>query len=233
MAPDQYEAAQKQLFSEIEQKLKRDVHVGIDGAVEPARYFASRPKVLFVLKEMNESPWAPQNLVKLLRSNVIPWKTWNNIVRWRNAIHQVMNHDRGVVVASFEQDAAITSADRRQALSDVAVMNMKKMPGGSTSNWPTIEQHAKHFSQELGKQIAMLDPDVIVACGVWLKSIEGFLDLKESMAKKERAYLLHPLNGRTRIVIYTDHSQAFKSSENMLDGVVQACYAAKEELGPR
>lgn len=226
-----YEAANTRLFDAWEQKLKESVHVGVDGAVDPAKYYASEPRILFVLKEMNASPWARQNLRKHLVADDISWKTWNNIVRWSDVIRQVMQHDgRKNEVVTFEQDASISASDRKEALSHVAVINMKKMPGGSTGNMPTIIEHAEHFKHELQEQVKMLDPDVIVACGVWLKPIAGFEELKEEAAKKKRSFLLHKFDGRTRIILYIDHSQAYRSAANMVDQIVQACYAAKEEL---
>lgn len=228
MTAEEYRIANDKRFADWETKVRTTIHVAVDGAVDPEKYYQSKPRILFVLKEMHASPWERQSLTQYLGEDRIHGKTWNNIVRWRSAICQVMSNDTRIEVAPYKEP--INDLDRKQALADVAVINMKKVPGGSSGCMPTIIQHAKHFRQELSDQIAMLDPDVIVACGVFLRDVSGFEELKEDPAKKAKTFLIHTFRSRPRIIIYTDHSQAYKATNEMLDKVKNACSGAKMAL---
>jgi len=226
MNDESYHQWSKDLFDRWHHQIRQDIQVGIDGAPFPERYFASTPRILFVLKEINGSPWEHFNLCAYLQGDKIQGKTWNNVVRWTQAIRQLVAEERPPEKVHFEEDQWIDQAKRKELLGLVAVINLKKVPGHSSSHKTDIISHTQRFSPLLEEQIAKLDPDVIVACGVHLCRIKAFRELKY-----EASGAVFHFNNKPRIIIWADHPQARKNAKEMFNGVVQACASAMGSTG--
>ena len=222
MEKSHYNEQAAALFDEWEEKLKNDIHVGVDGAVDPVSYYASKPRIMFVLKEMYASPWERQNLCQFLLEDADRGTTWNNVYRWRQAIKAI--HD-GVAPTDIQFDNIgwIGKNHRLEALKDIAAINLKKEPGYASAHWATIMGHAEHFADLLRRQIKLLDPDVILACGVWLHKIDGLQDLKADEAAHNYTPKLFHFEGRDRLILWTEHPQARKNAKKMFDDLVNSC----------
>jgi hypothetical protein len=216
----EYEAASRQLFKEWKSRLNDGQHIGIDGAVNPCTYYPSRLRILFILKEIHHLTDKDDNLVKHLREDPVSGKTWNNVVRWTEMIRQVFG-DGKVERSTVSMDKDITAARRHDVLQDIAVINMKKVPGGATSNTKNIVAYSQAHGDLLERQIKLLDPDVIVACGVYLSQLPAFKKLKYGDSKST----VFEFDGYQRIVIKASHPQAHKRSTVMLNEMERACKA--------
>lgn len=170
-----------------------------------------------MLKEINGSPWIDDDLCEYFRNHKIQGKTWNNVVRWAQAIRQVWGGMTADAVV-FEGDQSIDGVIRKAEIGQLAIINLKKVPGHSSSHMADIYAHAKQYSALLEEQISTLDPDVVVACGIHLTSVSAFKDLKYN----DFDGALFRFNGRDRRVIWADHPQARKNAKKMFDGMVKA-----------
>ncbi len=228
MDKKEYDAANEALFSEWDRKLRKDIQLASDGAVNPEFYFKSTPRILFVLKEMNASPWKPDDLIEYLTDNNTRAQTWNNVLRWRSGIHDVWA-GKAPDEIQYEDFEWISTEERKEKLKDIAAINLKKVAGSSSSNMMDINNHAEHFTKLLSRQVELLDPDVIVACGVWLHHIEGF-EVLEKVEHHDPGFAVHVFEGKPRVILWAEHPQARKNAKGMFDAVVKGCYGAKQEL---
>jgi|GEM_PF-2972379 hypothetical protein len=219
MNNESYQQWSKDLFDRWRNKIRESIQIGMDGAPFPERYFASNPRILFILKEIHGSPWKESDLCEHFRENEAQGKTWNNVVRWTQAIRQLVAEKRSPEEISFEQDQWIDQSKRHEILSRIAAINLKKVPGHSSSHMGEVHSHARQFSQLLEEQIATHDPHVIVACGVDLKQIRAFSGLNYDPSNGAWFHFA----GEHRIIIWADHPQARKNAKGMFDGVVKAC----------
>lgn len=201
----EYEARSRQLFKEWEQRIRREISFGADGLVDPAAYFAARPRVLFILKEIHGSPWVQDDLRLFLSKKANRGFTWNNVVRWKRLIDHAFN-EPGNVLPSYDEQPHIGTRERKRELASIGAINLKKVPGTSDAHDNTIQLYAKQHGDLLARQIELIDPDIIIAGGVLLKHIHGFEGLDED---KEPYWAIEELLGRKRMVIWCYHPQAY------------------------
>ena len=139
------------------QKWKKKRHNLIpDGVVDSKKYLECQVKVLYVLKEVNGGEnW---DLRKFLRDGA-QWRTWNNIVRWQYGIGNI-NLD-----AKFSQVNNVDENKRKEYLKHIAVLNIKKEPGGASSKMSEIWSYSWEDRELIKNQIEIYNPDIIMCCG--------------------------------------------------------------------
>lgn len=134
-----------------------------DGIVNPDIWFseANKTRILFVLKETNR--WC--DLCEyVVREIDVKWQTWNNVSRWSYMLRHV--HDQ-----SFEEIwqrvKHIDDGKRIHNLSRVALVNVKKRPGGkATDKEEMIEAFERHNQMYLLREIELFGHiDYIICCG--------------------------------------------------------------------
>ncbi|MCZ7555451.1 MAG: hypothetical protein M5R41_03490 [Bacteroidia bacterium] len=121
-----------------------------DGLVSPEYYVRSKPRVVFLMKETN----GKVDLTDFLR-NGGRWQTWNNVVRWSRLLRN------GFAVPLRK----ITDEDRRNELLHLAIVNIKKTPGGARASKSELRHAVMHDYGLLRDQLELYQPDVIVCCG--------------------------------------------------------------------
>lgn len=126
-----------------------------DGLFDEHEWNKQEIKILYVLKEAN---WenANDDLCSLLLSEKSSnyWRTWNNIVRYTQAIRDGGSYQR-----------TINKADKTKCLKTIAAMNIKKVGGDSSANDEEIRQFGINDASFLEQQIELYQPDIIVCCG--------------------------------------------------------------------
>lgn len=129
-----------------------------DGVVDALVYKLSTLKILFLLKEVNDAGGGGWCLREFLRNGGRP-ETWDVVTRWVRAIRNPK--------INFPWDAIrnVTEAQRCEALRSIAVMNLKKIPGGHTTDvrfwWPTVNRDQEYVRE----QFAIYGADLVVCCG--------------------------------------------------------------------
>lgn len=202
-----------------------------DGAMDPERYLSREgPKILFVLKEVNDPDGGGWHLREHVLSEQCRAKTWSNITRWKRVVDAW--HAGTAVVGLWEERLETLSVeDRRSELRDVAIVNLKKVPGGRSSHMPTIYMAARNDQALLKEQFDMLNPDVVVVCG---PDPAHYPYLLESGKRKLWDHVIPvvqairwPMNDRDRVVVYTWHPQARVNARHMAESLYRALERVK------
>jgi hypothetical protein len=130
-----------------------------DGVVDQKAYLESNPKLMFILKEGNDPDGGDWDLRDFLKGGGRPGKTWDNVTRWIQGIRKLPEE---VMWKDLEQ---ITAEQRQEALKTVCVMNLKKSPGGHTTDKQLLWDIATEDKEFLKRQFDLYDADLIICCG--------------------------------------------------------------------
>ncbi len=148
-------ASEEELFAEW--RAKRPGFVA-DGVADEDAYLQSSRKLLFVLKEVNDVDGGGWDLRKFVRDGGRA-QTWNNITRWVEGIRRLTED------IPWNELAEIDEERRRDTLRTIAAINLKKSPGGHTTDLVALAKVAEEDKVLLNRQFSLYDPDVIVCCG--------------------------------------------------------------------
>jgi hypothetical protein len=150
-----------------------------DGIVDPSLFAAATPKILFVLREVND--WPGGHLKELLSAGP-KYQMWYSVATWSAGL-----------LGNFPPFAAVDKLEvLSKSLRSIAVVNLKKLSGGSRSDLQQINLFAHSDSELLRRQISQIAPQIIIACGtfdplVWLLD----LDINPNQYAK-RIHLVRP-----------------------------------------
>jgi len=137
----------------------------IDGPIDQTSWQTQAPRILFFLKEN----YGYQNEGIMRIGDYAPgWladrnKTYVKIVTLAETVFQAVQ--RGSLLSRGENDTLSTTTDLQAALRKIAVLNIKKHSGESTSDDSEIREESYANATLLRQQIAALSPTVIVAGG--------------------------------------------------------------------
>ena len=211
---------EEELFKEWEKRRTLFVR---DGAVSEHDYLKSCPKIAFVLKEAND-PGDPFDLRQFLQNrNGGKGKTWNNVARW---VHGIRNLPSECDWSFYEK---IDERFRREELSRIVAMNLKKSPGGARTNYADLERVAREDSEYIQKQYALYDPDITICGGV--ETTGGlFHDLvhpRMEWKQTTRGIWWYRRNAR-KCVVALHHPAAFVRRVRLLGDLLDAIKEIKE-----
>ncbi|MGN5011566.1 hypothetical protein ACTG24_10875 [Aeromonas veronii] len=162
----------KQEFELFEQwKHSRSGFV-FDGVVSECDYIKSNIKLCFVLKEVNDEGGGDWDLREFIQQGARP-QTWDNITRWVKCIRS----SSGEIKWSDLEN--ITKEDRTEVLKSICAMNMKKSPGGHTTERASFNMALNEDKSFIQSQYDIYDPEITVCCGTgW--DLRWALNLNES-----------------------------------------------------
>lgn len=127
-----------------------------DGAVSERHYLKSCPKICFILKEVND-PGEGFDLREFMRNGGRD-ATWNNVARW---VHGIRNLPSECNWSFYKK---IDEGFRMEVLRDIVAMNLKKSPGGSSTDSADLKKVVGEDTPFIQKQYAIYDPDITI-CG--------------------------------------------------------------------
>ena len=236
----------KNLFAEWKRKEKRTVvchdkdttfeieinHDGVfieDGIVNYEKWNGGK-KILFLLKEAygEDDDWSlTQWLYEMSPSSNL----WYRVVEWTYGITNTTSSE----IAKYEPNKISFSHGKKtpnEWISQIAVVNLKKSGGRSSSNYSEIDAYAHYDAKEILKEIEYIDPDIVV-CGATLSSLDSICDNKicskhndnwfyysDVIGDRERLFLdyYHPANRYPALLNYYGivniYQQAIKAKEN-------------------
>jgi len=144
-----------------------------DGAIDGSVYARAPVRVVFVLKEVHSKERTGFPLPKYLRGGPRGKGTmWHAVARWAAGIQ-----------GGFPPYSAVNGETaKHEALRASAVVNLKKIGGGSTANMSAVNAYALRDRKLLRRQILALDPQTVIACGTF-DSLAWVLDLPISPEK--------------------------------------------------
>ena len=131
-----------------------------DGVVCPEEWEQMPVRIVFLLKESNGA-------VDDLRHFLLKGgrgMTWNNVTRWTYALRTLVIKKE---MPRWEAVKRIYPGTRKYNLRKIAAINVKKQPGGASTNTQhLIASFRKYNRQYLGRQISLLGHiDYLVCCG--------------------------------------------------------------------
>ena len=101
-----------------------------DGIINEIDYLKSDIKVLLILKEVNSKTGKSVDLKEFLQHGAYNRRaTWDNVTRW---IYGIRNIDKSIHWKEIDKKF-LTREKRKQILSSIIVMNLKKSPGKHTT----------------------------------------------------------------------------------------------------
>ena len=146
------------------------------GVVDEPSYCSSSPKLMMLLKEVND-PNSDENwsLVDLIqkqiddRDNHEFLDTWRNVGIWSYGVHNGYAPYQDIVKYYKQENLA-------SGLQCIATTNLKKSGGGGISNYDEIKANALKQKDLWTEEIKIMKPDVVICGGTFsiVKEILGF-----------------------------------------------------------
>lgn len=190
--------------------LVKDEHFVPCGVVDEDAYGASRPRVMFLLKEVNDpghdKTWT---LPGFLRGQVEKgiegqYRMWREVGTWVHGLRSGF--------PKFKD----AQAGRVEGLRAIAVTNLKKSGGGGQADMEKVEEVAKRDRELWEEEIRIMDPDLIV-CGNTYWIIEDILNFGPPPIPGTcgARHAIANVGGRDRVFLETYHPAARTKSAAM------------------
>lgn len=136
-----------------------------DGVVDAENYAG----ILFLLKEAysREQQYGEWDLAAGLAADG-PWGMWHHVAKWTSGL---LNSDETCISPFGDMD----KEERNAMLRKIAVVNLKKVDGASTSSDDDLMQYTKDNAATLRREVAHVQPRIIVCGGTFkfLKELFG------------------------------------------------------------
>lgn len=137
-----------------------------DGLADEQAYLKSSPRILLIMKEVNDPEDPSFDLRRFMRDGGRP-QTWDNVTRWvlgiRNLEREIRWRALRTIVAELRTDT----------LRSLGAMNLKKSAGGHTTESRRLRDVAREDSDLLKMQFALYQPDLIICCGSDVSKLFG------------------------------------------------------------
>lgn len=223
--PDSIKKQEKALFEEWK-KSDPCFEKGFvsDGVVDEEAFRAAPRRIVYLLKEVNDEVDLVWVLCEFLREGGRGY-TWDNITRWTEGIL-----DRGIDWAELK---IITEERRKETLRKIAVVNLKKTPGGSSASIKSIQAAARRDRERIEEQLSLYDPDYIICCGTGV----GDIFLQDVLQKEppfwqetsfERlGYRIGYRQEKGPLIISYWHPQARKKMEELYNALLDTLQEAE------
>lgn len=191
----------------------------LDGILNLEEYNKSNPKILWILKEPNwgddyiedeedKEPIKENELIEIL-NELLENKYYDDVTvynHWQKSFKNISYITHGVIekiykfddMSDIDREAKI---DGKYYLKNIAFINLKKIPGGSSAISERIyDSYARHkaFFQ---KQIETINPDIIFNCSGVSQLLSDFSEENEV----NKNYGFHFAVNKSRLIINTYH----------------------------
>jgi hypothetical protein len=130
----------------------------MDGLPDERAFDASQPKIMFVMKEVEEPGGETGDYREFLRRGASP-QPWNNIIRWVIGLRQL---DEDISWNLFEQ---VSAQQRTGTLRSICVMHLKKTPDGHSTHNPALAITLQEDKEHLNEQFRLYEADLVICCG--------------------------------------------------------------------
>ncbi len=187
-----------------------------DGVVDEDAYLKSSPKLVFILKEVNDPDGGGWDLRKYIRNGARP-QTWNNITRWTYGIQNIKKD------ISWSELQQITEEQRKSTLKSICVINLKKSPGGSTTDNDILAKEAREDKIFLKRQFSLYNPDLVICCGKGVSEIFcELMDLPPGEWKMTKRGIRYYEYTKKKYVVEFFHPQARVASHLLYYSLIDA-----------
>lgn len=152
---------------------------------------------MFVLKEAYGTDWHDNTLVTWLRRDHPNSRIWSRVARW---VYGIDNTTKDHIERYVPQ---LDEVVHKQCLDEIAVVNLKKSDGNSSSKYDEIAKYARKDKEIIKREIELIDPKIVI-CGstfsILLREVYDSYSLKEDNPSDNWYYYLN-LDGKTRLYI--------------------------------
>lgn len=177
-----------------------------DGVADCAKYLASFPRVAWILKEpydcFEEDGITPCGGGWLLYEGFLGEnKDWTKNLTWQRIIYTMygLRNEK-----SYEDmDYIRNNPDMGDVMKETVILDLSKMPAGTTSNHSFANNFDKYWSVILKEQIELYDPHVVVFGNTFGACWPLFIDNDSTPIK----IIKNPQNGRCFINLYQAHGR--------------------------
>lgn len=164
-----YSTAIENLFSEWRKRKNSDLHIDHstnfieDGVICPETWFSQSIRPLFLLKEAYDGDADHADLRKhitrlISKDDKTPSITLKRVAEWASGIFST-NEKTIKPFSHFE-----TQENILEIFKQIAIVNIKKSNGQSSSNAEDIANYANFDAEQLKAEITLCDPTIII-CG--------------------------------------------------------------------
>ena len=158
-----------------------------DGIIDEARFEKANQRILFVLRETNDFEGGD---LRSFLNKTLKWQLWHTVGRWAYGI-----------LNDFPDYHECDDRHKiHDAITQVAVINLKKITGRGVSDLDEINETAHRDKEFIRREVDIIDPKVIVACGtrghlVWLFALDD-------LPRQDKLALSYSKNG---LYLFTRH----------------------------
>ncbi len=164
---------------------KNNSFVVLDGIIDIDQYKNAPDKVLWILKEGNESGGKDGNCRnhRDFHKNVAyfynGWKsTYKNLIR---ATYGILNNLSYKDLPTLDNDATINGEN---ILEKIALININKNGGNSQANHTIIEANYTKHKDVILKQIAGIEPNIIINCSKVRRLFDDLIKIYDLQKKQ-------------------------------------------------
>lgn len=207
---EQYQYNQEKLFAEWKQLShhKNEVFVE-DGVICPERWFSNKIRPLFLLKEAygGDENWSLPNY---LTKDIKIVKLWKTISMWTKGLLKTTEK----YIEKYDTEDVTLKKFNNEYLKSIAVVNVKKSKGESSSKRDIIQNYANLDEKLLKRQLEICDPTIII-CGFTIQPLNKIMNYDIKQIKNENLYYYIRLNGHDVLVLdYWHPSNQFPAIMN-------------------
>jgi len=188
-----------------------------DGIVDEENYLASYPKLMFVLKEVNDPSGGNWDLRDFLRDGARK-PSWNNIARWIKGIRNLPQDMEWKLIEG------VSEQDRSEMLKSICALNLKKSPGGYITDNDSLNKVATEDQEYINQQFSLYNPDLIICCGSSVSHLFNSLILFQYKPewKTTRRGIWYCEYEQKKYVIAYSHPEARVADSLLFYGIVDA-----------
>lgn len=135
-----------------------------DGVVCEEFYKDANSKILVVLKEANGNN-ETVDIVSWLRRFDGPGqdRVWDNVARWVYGIGRFVESKE---IPDWHEIPAVDPEFKREQIKSICAMNLKKVPGGGTTEWKELDAAADNNKEFIKQQFEIYDPNLTICANV-------------------------------------------------------------------
>lgn len=186
-----------------------------DGVIDSEKYFNAKPRIMWVLKEADsEDSWSYIDNFKKI--------DWLNKCNGLSSIRRVIYTSYGILKADNQAWSDFpwsNDIECQSALEEIAFVNIKKTPGGSTSDSNEISAAYQKNRELLKLQIEAYNPEVVIFGNtmnlVDISDFEGLDAAEKEMSKHNNHY--YSIGDKLYIHAYHPSYLKFSDKDYVMD----------------
>ncbi len=125
----------------------------------------------------------------------VKYRIWRRIALWTCGL---LNTTKETICPYTNK---LSDEEYKEILKHIAVMNIKKSNGKSSSNYDELKAYASVDKNEIKKEFELIDPDIVVCGGCFLTLYSIAFERSDSEEKSENWYYYREVFGKKRLFL--------------------------------